>query len=82
MKAPPLTVEDAVNVLRYLGSAEDPIWVGGIEIAPEKLTYEHALSRKDSRRFQIQFYGIRGRQLRKRRGTLFTMILDRLGVNL
>jgi len=74
-----LDINGAGQILDALGSDQDPVYYRGIETTVNELAYgEHG--DKDARRFVIEFYGGRSRGLRKIKGTVFAMILDRLGV--
>jgi len=74
-----LTVEEATSILDVLGSDYDPIYYRGEETTPRDLAYtEHGS--EDAGQVRIQFYGLRGTGIRRRNGTLRTMILDRMGI--
>lgn len=77
----------AYEILEILGSSDDPIEFNGRETSISDLYYNdvyHNGSKidfdTDSRRINIMFYGASSKGSRRRRGTLFTMIADRLGI--
>lgn len=82
---PILSVESAVGMLDYVYSVEDPIWVDDIEMTPRTLEYvldvkyDGAINEYDSKLLKIEFYRMRDECGKKSRGTLFSMVLDRMG---
>ena len=82
---PILTVEAAVGMLDYVGSQEDPIWIDKIEMTPRSLEevlaekYDGQINDYDSKLLKIEFYRLKNDCYKKSRGTLFSMVLDRMG---
>lgn len=74
-----LDVRTALEILDALWSSDDPIWYQGKETTPDGLRDEPLDMSADARRIRIMFFGKHGRGIRRRQGTLHSMILDRLG---
>ena len=72
-----LTVEQAIDLLDTLASAEDPIEYQGKQLGARQLL-ELGLHRENARRLAIRFYA-GPRWLRFVEGSLAAMVLDRLG---
>jgi len=82
-----ITFDMAYEILEILGSSDDPIEFNGRETSISDLYYNDGYHNDskidfntDSRRINIMFYGTSSKGSRRRRGTLFTMIADRLGI--
>lgn len=82
---PTVTVESAVEILDHVWSKEDPIWVNKIEMTPASIIemlseqYHGEISSFDSKLLKIEFYRLRDDCIKRSKGTLFSMILDRMG---
>ena len=79
-----LTIEDGQYILEPLGSGDDPIFYKGKETTPNNLCddYERDTgkprSEMDIRKLHIKYYRMRDDCIKPVRGTLYSMILDRL----
>lgn len=81
-----VNLEDGLTILDALGSSDDPIFFKGKEMAFSQLVYggyeektHSPVSDADIRKVNIKFYGHDDhKELKLRRGTVYSMILDRL----
>ena len=70
-----ITVEEAVEILRILGSDIDPIYVSGVETTASD--HEQVLDRTaKAEKIHLSFHGKRSRVVE---GTLASMVMDRMG---
>lgn len=80
MKIRALTVAEACGILDTLGCSDDPLFYRGHETSPNTIMScpgeEDPEGRRMAGRVRIEYYG--GRELRRRRGTLQSMVIDRL----
>ena len=70
------TDDEDVEALDALGSDGDPIWHHGKETTPRELSYE--FGNRYAASLRIDYYGTRGKQVRRiRNGTLRAMLIER-----
>jgi hypothetical protein len=75
-----IDLDMAADILEILGSVDDPIEYNGRQTSIDEIVNDlMEPANSDARKVHIKFFGSRGKQLRRRNGTVYTMILDRLG---
>lgn len=75
-----LSVSEAVDILELLGCADDPIYQHGcseaFESTPARLRECDSELSADS--IRIEYFGLLSKRVRRTKGTLRSMVLDRL----